>query len=80
MVWIFGLLLAFDIGAWSMGWFQLKFLCVLILSGYHGWISGYARKLARGERPFSDKKLRMLNEVPGILVAIVVVLAIVKPF
>jgi putative membrane protein len=80
MVWIFGLLLAFDIGAWSMGWFQVKFLCVLVLSGYHGWISGYAKKLARGERPFSDKKLRMLNEVPGILVALVVILAIVKPF
>ncbi|HEX7783877.1 MAG TPA: CopD family protein [Sphingobium sp.] len=80
MVWIFGLLLAFDIGAWSMGWFQVKFLCVVVLSGYHGWISGYAKKLARGERPFSDKKLRMLNEVPGILVAFVVILAIVKPF
>ena len=80
MVWIFGLLLTFDIGAWSMGWFQVKFLCVLVLSGYHGWISGYAKKLARGERPFSDKKLRMLNEVPGILVALVVILAIVKPF
>jgi putative membrane protein len=80
LVWIFGLLLAFNIGAWSMGWFHLKFLFVLILSGYHGWISGYAKKLARGERPFSDKKLRMVNEIPGILVAFVVILAIVKPF
>jgi putative membrane protein len=80
LVWIFGLLLAFNIGAWSMGWFRLKFLFVLILSGYHGWISSYAKKLARGERPFSDKKLRMVNEIPGILVAFVVILAIVKPF
>jgi putative membrane protein len=80
LVWIFGLMLMVEIGAWHFGWFQLKFLCVLVLSGYHGWLSGYAKKLARGERPFGDRKLRMLNEVPGILVSIVVILVIVRPF
>lgn len=80
LVWLFGLMLAFNVGAWQMGWFHLKFLLVLGLSAYHGWIAGYAKKLARGERPFSDRKLRLLNEVPGILAAIVVVLAVVKPF
>ncbi|MDF0542663.1 CopD family protein [Sphingobium sp. H39-3-25] len=80
LVWIFGLMLMVEIGAWSQGWFHLKFLLVLVLSGYHGWISGYMKKLARGERPFSDKKLRLLNEVPGILVTLVVILVIVRPF
>lgn len=80
IVWIFGLMLAFDVGAWSQGWFHAKLALVLILSGYHGWVVGYAKKLARGERPFSERRLRMLNEVPGILVALVVVLAVVKPF
>jgi len=55
-------------------------LFVLILSGYHGWLVGYAKKLARGERTLSDRQLRMLNEVPGIMVAIIVVLAVVRPF
>jgi putative membrane protein len=80
LVWVFGLMLMVEIGAWSQGWFHLKFLLVVALSGYHGWISGYMKKLARGERPFSDKKLRLLNEVPGILVTLVVILVIVRPF
>jgi putative membrane protein len=80
LTWLFGLMLMVEIGAWHFGWFHLKFLCVLILSGYHGWIAGYVKKLARGERPLSDRKLRLLNEVPGILVAVIVILVIVKPF
>lgn len=80
LVWLFGLMLMVEIGAWSFGWFHLKLLFVLGLSGYHGWIAGYAKKLARGERPLRDKQLRLLNEVPGIVVAVVVVLVIVKPF
>src|SRR3546814_10207601 len=79
-LWIFGLMLAFNIDAWTQGWFHAKLLLVIILSGYHGWVVGYSKKLAKGLRPFSDKKLRMLNEVPGILAALIVVLAVVKPF
>ncbi len=80
VVWILGLLLAYQIGAFSQGWFHLKLLFVLALSGYHGWMIGYAKKLARGERTVSDKKLRLLNEVPGISAAVIVILVIVKPF
>jgi len=80
LVWLFGLMLMVETGAWSQGWFQLKFLLVLALSAYHGWISAYMKKLGRGERPFSDGKLRLVNEVPGILVTLVVILVIVRPF
>jgi putative membrane protein len=79
-VWVFGIALASAIGAWDQAWLHAKLLFVLILSGYHGWLSAYAKKLARGERPLDGKKLRMLNEVPGIVVAIIVVLVVVKPF
>ena len=79
-VWVLGFALAFTIGAWSQGWFHAKLLLVIGLSGYHGWLAGYAKKLARGERPFDGRKLRMLNEVPGIAAALIVVLAVVKPF
>jgi protoporphyrinogen IX oxidase len=79
-VWVLGLALAFNIGAWSQGWFHMKLLLVLILSGYHGWCVGYAKKLSRGERPLREKTLRMLNEVPALLVTLVVILVIVKPF
>ncbi len=80
LVWLLGLALACHIGAFGDHWFQLKLVLVLILSGYHGWCIGYAKKLLRGERPFPEKRLRMLNEVPALLVTLVVVLAVVKPF
>lgn len=80
VVWLLGLALAGSIGAFSQGWFHAKLLLVLLLSGYHGYLAGYARKLARGERPLAGKKLRLLNEVPGVAAAIIVVLVIVKPF
>lgn len=80
VVWVLGLVLAGQIGAFSQGWFHAKLLVVLALSGYHGWLSSYARALARGERRLDGKKLRMINEIPGIAAAIIVILVIVKPF
>jgi putative membrane protein len=80
VVWVLGLLLAYATGAWSQGWFHAKLLLVLGLSGYHGYLSAYARKLASGERTLTGKQLRLLNEVPGIAVALIVILVIIKPF
>ena len=80
VVWVLGLSLAMVTGAFGQGWFHAKFALVLALSAYHVWIAGYAAALARGERRLSGKRLRMLNEVPGIAAALIVVLVIVKPF
>ena len=80
IVWVVGLFLALHIGAMAEGWFHAKLLFVLGLSGYHGWIVGYAKKLARGERKLTGKQLRLLNEVPGIAAAIIVILVVAKPF
>jgi putative membrane protein len=80
IVWLLGLMLAFHVGAWDQTWFQIKLAIVLVLSGFHGWCVGYAKKLARGLRPWPEKRLRMINEVPALLVTFVVILAIVKPF
>ena len=80
LVWILGLSLAWITEAWSQGWFLAKLALVLALSAYHGWMVGYGRKLARGERPVSGRALRMMNEVPGLAVVLIVVLVIVRPF
>lgn len=80
LVWTFGLILASIVDAWSQGWFHAKFLLVLLLSGYHGYMVGYGKKLARGERPVSGKALRIMNEVPGVAAVLIVILVIVKPF
>ena len=80
LVWILGLMLAFNVDAFSQGWFHAKLALVIALSGYQGWLSGYGKKLARGERPLSGRAVRMINEIPGIAAAIIVVLVIVRPF
>ena len=80
LVWILGLTLASITGAWSEGWFHLKFAAVIGLSAYHGWLVGYGRKLARGQRAVSGKTLRIMNEVPGLATVLIVILVIVKPF
>ena len=80
VVWVLGIALAFTIGAWDQPWLHAKLLLVLALSAYHGYLASYAKKLARGERPLSGKALRMLNEVPGVAVAVIVILVVVKPF
>ena len=80
VVWILGLMLAFNVDAWSQGWFHAKLALVIALSGYQGWLAGYGKKLAKGQRPLSGRAVRMLNEIPGIAAAIIVVLVIVRPF
>jgi putative membrane protein len=80
LVWIFGLLLAHVIGAWSQPWFLAKFAIVVALSGYHGWMVDYGKKLEWGIRPVSGRALRIMNEVPGLAVVLIVVLVIVRPF
>ncbi|WP_373489722.1 CopD family protein [Parasphingorhabdus sp.] len=80
ITWLLGLLLAYNISAFSDGWLHAKLFVVLLLSGYHGWMIGYGKKLARGERTMTDKSLRLINEVPGIAAALIVILVIIKPF
>jgi putative membrane protein len=80
VVWGFGLALAVTTGAFAQGWFHAKLALVILLTAYHVWLASYAGALARGVRRMSGRQLRMLNEVPGIATALIVVLAVVKPF
>jgi putative membrane protein len=80
VVWILGLLLAWHVGAWSQGWFHAKLLVVVALSGFHGYLIAQAKKMAVGERPLTEKQLRIVGEFPGIALALIVVLVVVKPF
>ena len=80
VVWVLGLLLAYSIGAFHYAWFHVKLSVALGLTAYHMWLVGYAKALARGERRLTGKKLRLLNEVPGLAAAVIVILVILKPF
>lgn len=79
-VWVLGLLLAFNIGAFALGWFHAKLALVVALTGYQGWLGLYGKRLAAGKRASGNRALRIMNEVPGIAAALIVVLVIVRPF
>jgi putative membrane protein len=79
-VWVLGLLLAFHIDAFDQGWFQAKLALVVGLSAYQGWLGSYGKRLASGQRSAGNRTLRMMNEIPGIAAAVIVVLVIVRPF
>lgn len=80
VVWILGLAMAFTGDWFTQGWLHAKLLLVAGLTGYHVWLARYHRALARGERRLTGKQLRLLNEVPGVAGALIVILVIVKPF
>ncbi|WP_442679502.1 CopD family protein [Sphingomonas sp. ASY06-1R] len=80
LVWILGITLATVGHFWGSGWMMAKAALVIGLSAYHGYMVGYGKKLARGERPISGKALRLMNEIPGIVAAAIVILVVLKPF
>ena len=78
--WVLGLALAYNTGAFAQGWFHAKLGFVLILSAYHIWLAGYHDALKQGQRKLSGKKLRMLNEVPGLAATLIVIMVVLRPF
>ena len=61
-------------------WFQLKFIAVLAMAGCHGKFSQMQRKLEDDFRPLSSKTYRVWNEVPTVLMIIIIFMAVLKPF
>ena len=76
--WIAGVSLGFHLG-WP-AWLLVKFLFVILLTGFHHWMVRLAKRFADGERPVSEKGLRLANEIPSLVTLAVAVLVIVKPF
>jgi protoporphyrinogen IX oxidase len=63
----------------SMGWLRVKLLLVAALVGYHGWCYRLMLALRAEASPHSQRWYRIFNEVPGILLLAIVILAVVKP-
>ncbi len=84
LTWLFGLLLAANIGLFAggtgLGWLHAKIAIVVLLSGYHGWAVGYSKKLAKGKPTISNRALRMMNEIPALAATLTVILVMVRPF
>ena len=78
--WVFGLWMAWLIGAWSDGWFHAKLLLVVLLSAYHGFAARWVRDFADDRNTRSPRFYRMVNELPALLMIGIVILVVVKPF
>jgi protoporphyrinogen IX oxidase len=68
-----------DVMAGVPHWFWGKFILVLGLSGYHGFLSVEGRKLASGQRRHSERYWRLMSEVPFLVAIAVVLLATLEP-
>ena len=81
IVWVLGItMIVLNQSLLSVGWMHTKLLLVLILSGLHGYFIGMGKKIDRGDVAPSAKTLKMLNEVPFVIMIVVVLLAVLKPF
>jgi protoporphyrinogen IX oxidase len=66
-------------GYLGLGWLRAKLLLVALLVGYHFWCYRLMLGLRAGVNPHSQRWYRWFNEVPGLLLIAIVILAVVKP-
>ena len=78
--WICGLLMLAQPGMMSGGWIHVKLAMVLGLSAAHGAMAGWTRAFAEDRNQKTHRYFRIANEVPTLLMIVIVVLVIVKPF
>ena len=79
-VWVTGPLLAYGFEEFSSPWLHAKIALVLAMSGLHGYLLGCVRRFANDENTKSGKFFRVINEIPTVLMAAIVILVVVKPF
>ena len=79
--WIFGLLLLHSIGPENLSnlWLQIKLILVILLTIYHFFLLSCLRKFDINENKYSSKFYRIVNELPTILLIIIVFIVIFKP-
>ena len=79
--WLFGLLLIHSIGFEQLGqtWMLLKLVFVLILTLYHFYLGIILRQFKIDMNTHSHKFYRFINEIPTILLILIVFVVIFKP-
>jgi len=79
--WFFGLILISIIGfdVLSTTWIQLKLIFVVLLSFYHFYLGNFLSKLKSGQNTKTSKFFRIINEIPTVLLILIVFIVIFKP-
>jgi len=83
--WVFGLWLAWlgpdsRYGWFASGWLWAKIILVLALSAVHGLLARWRKDFAQDRNRHSEKFYRIINEVPTVLMILIVLLVVLKPF
>jgi len=81
--WGLGLLLVLTPGVvawWPLNWWHVKFLSVLLMTGFHGAASKWRREFMEDRNRKPERFYRIANEVPTVLMFVIVIMVIVKPF
>jgi putative membrane protein len=80
LTWIFGLYLAWSVYAFQGGWLHAKITLVVLLTGVQVFFSRSVRAFERDENRHTARFWRMMNELPTVLMILIVILVVVKPF
>ena len=80
VVFLTGLILAYVTGYWQSSWLHAKFTLVLGLAALHGYFARTVRMFATDSNRQSARFFRILNEVPTVLMVLIVLLVVLKPF
>ena len=78
--WLLGLWLAWLGGWFAAPWLHAKLALVILMSGAHGMMSRFVKDFAADKNRKSQKFYRIFNEVPTVLMILIVLLAVLKPF
>jgi putative membrane protein len=77
---LFGSILASEIGLSGQGWLSAKLFLVLLLAIYTGMLEKWRRDFVTGRPVPSTRLFRMINEIPAVLMIGIVALVVLKPF
>ena len=78
--WLFGILLSLTpyVIDWQQIWPWVKLLSIILLTGFHHWLGARSKDFVLGKNRISGRQFRLLNEVPTILMIIIVTSVVVK--
>ena len=81
LTWLFGIILIYNIGfeAFSYLWLQIKLILVIIMSIYHEYLGKCLKSFKLGTNTKSSKFFRIINEIPTVLLILIVFIVIFKP-
>ncbi len=81
LTWVFGLALIWvtDVAGSLSLWLSIKLLGVVAMTAFHFWLGRFVKAFGEDERPRDERFFRLINEIPTVLLIVIVIMAVVKP-